>query len=97
MNADGSNQLRLTQTTYMDLAEQRLAGLEPRSDSNAAPAWSPDGTQLAFVSNRHGAWEIWLMNADGSNQHPLLTAETLAQNGITLQYNGADEQMLTWQ
>jgi len=33
-----------------------------------APAFSPDGTQLAFVSNQAGAsqFEIYLMNADGS-------------------------------
>jgi Tol biopolymer transport system component len=96
MNADGSNEQRLTQTTYMDWAEQRLAGQEPRSHNNAAPTWSPDGTQLAFLSDRSGAWEIWLMNADGSNPHVLLTANTLAQNGIALQYAGVDEQMLTW-
>ena len=31
-----------------------------------APAWSPDGRQIAFYSERDGNWEIYLMNADGS-------------------------------
>ena len=35
------------------------------ADSN--PAWSPDGTRLAFASARDGNSEIYVMNADGSN------------------------------
>jgi|GEM_PF-2687352 Tol biopolymer transport system component len=30
------------------------------------PAWSPDGTRLAFVSNRTGRYELYVANADGS-------------------------------
>jgi len=32
------------------------------------PAWSPDGKQLAFASFRDGNYEIYIMNADGSDQ-----------------------------
>ena len=35
------------------------------------PAWSPDGRKLAFVSQRDGNAEIYVMNADGSAQENL--------------------------
>lgn len=40
------------------------------------PTWSPDGSQIAFYSNRAtGRRQLWIMNADGSNQRPLLEDE----------------------
>jgi len=57
INADGSERRRLT--------------LDPAQDAD--PAWSPDGTKIAFVRhsgpNNHG--EIFVMNADGSDQRRL--------------------------
>ena len=35
--------------------------------SNYMPVFSPDGTQIAFMSNRDGNPEIYVMNRDGSN------------------------------
>ena len=36
------------------------------SNQNYLPAWSPDGSRIAFTSNRDGNPEIYVMNRDGS-------------------------------
>ncbi len=40
--------------------------LSNHSGEDSYPAWSPDGTQIAFESLRDGNWEIYVMGADGS-------------------------------
>lgn len=51
MNADGSNQVNLTNNPALD----------------AAPVWSPDGSKIVFASDRDGGnRNIWVMNADGT-------------------------------
>ncbi len=55
MNADGSNQTRLTFSQYAD----------------NEPVLSPDGTQIVFVSQRAGGHKLFIMNTDGSDQHQL--------------------------
>lgn len=41
----------------------------PSGALNVEPAPSPDGTKLAFSSDRSGHPMIWIMNVDGSNVH----------------------------
>jgi Tol biopolymer transport system component len=57
MNHDGSNVNQLTH--------------DPAEDHS--PVWSPDGSKIAFVSNRTGDSEIYVMNADGNDQTRLTT------------------------
>jgi Tol biopolymer transport system component len=44
------------------------------------PAWSPDGTRIAFVTTRNGRAEIFVMQADGSDQKTLVSRP----NGSTI-------------
>lgn len=79
MNSDGSGQTFLTQTPP-------IQGTTPVN--NVAPAWSPDGSRIAFLTDREGSWRIYVMNADGSNQRKLLD--------IAVQYDYAAERVLDW-
>lgn len=36
-----------------------------------APAWSPDGQQIFFVKDPMGAAQLFVMNANGTNQHAI--------------------------
>jgi len=61
--------------------------------SNVAPAWSPDGKYLAFLSNRDGLWRIYVMSADGTGQRPMF-GDQLDRLGI--RYEWASERVISW-
>jgi CxxC motif-containing protein (DUF1111 family) len=44
--------------------------------SDFTPAWSPDGTKIAFISQRTGIWQIYTMNTDGTNQTNITNSST---------------------
>ncbi len=90
LNADGSGRVQLTQTPLWVTSQPDA----PKAWNNVAPAWSPDASQIIFLTDRTGRWEIWVMNADGSNPHPLFSNEVNAQ--LQLEYNFVDERGLSW-
>jgi TolB protein len=69
MNADGIGQTQLTSDP------------QPKDQ---VPDWSPDGSKIAYLADTHGiadtvspSWgDIWVMNADGSGQHPITKGAT---------------------
>jgi Tol biopolymer transport system component len=64
-----------TQVCLMDLGSGKVQPLLPGESSGLMdPTWSPDGAQIAFVSNRSGTSEIWAVDVDGSNLHQLTQA-----------------------
>jgi Tol biopolymer transport system component len=52
----------------MDLETGEVFSLSQDNNWDSQPAWSSDGSQIVFISTRNGPYQIWTMDADGSNQ-----------------------------
>ena len=64
---------RVENGTWQD--DARLTRLTQHPAADHSPAWSPDDNVIAYVTGRHGATEIYVMQADGSGQARLTTNE----------------------
>ena len=84
LNSNGAGLKRLTGS------ESVLAG--PTYD-NVAPEWSPDCTQIVFLTNRDGKWRPYSMNADGTNQRPFMP---VVMDGLTFQYGYSSDRIFDW-
>jgi SH3-like domain-containing protein len=85
INPDGSDVFALTrpETTLVD-----------QLPSNAAPAFSPDGQHIVYISNRTadeeaGPWRLWVMDNGGGNKRPLPI-------DIAIDYNFSSDQVVSW-
>lgn len=83
MRADGSDIEKLTGDSGWD----------------SIPAWSPDGKEIAFVSDRDGNLELYVMNADGSDQTRLTerlreedSRPTWSPDGSEIAFGGTTEE-----
>jgi len=64
MNSDGSN---VGQLTFPNPARDTITGHVIDTTSNFHPAWSPDGTKIAFASTRDTNSQIYVMDPNGFN------------------------------
>ena len=58
----------------MNLADLTVYNLTSDPAFDGAPAWSPDGSTIAFVSDRTGIPELYRVNDDGTGLVRLTTA-----------------------
>lgn len=57
INSDGTGSTQLTE--------------DPTHRNSDDPSWSPDGKKILFSTGRSGRNELWIMDADGSNERRL--------------------------
>lgn len=76
VSTQGGEPAKLTEDRFMDVA----------------PIWTPDGSQIAFLSNRYGDFQVWNMNPDGSARELFsdieggINAFQIAPNGKNMLY-----------
>jgi len=64
--------------TIGDVTDDRSLFAISTDGRDISPVWSPDGTKIAFGFSQHDHWEIYVMNADGSNRVRLTQEEPFA-------------------
>ena len=79
----GYGRTRLTKSPFFEAPQ-----------NSVSPTWSPDGRWIAFLTDRRGKWEIWVMRSDGSQERPLFSPRVL--EGIEFHYEAMSEQVLGW-
>jgi dipeptidyl aminopeptidase/acylaminoacyl peptidase len=81
VNSDGSGLIALTHPG--DFIE------DPRALQHVAPAWSPDGGHIVYLSDESGDWALYVMDADGGNARKLPI-------DATTDYQFQGEQVVDW-
>ncbi len=65
---------------FPELTEwRRVTGGPGKADGTAGMAWLRDG-RIVYTSSTSGPSQLWIVNADGSNEHQLTTAVPVALN-----------------
>jgi Tol biopolymer transport system component len=70
MSADGDGESRLTEGETGDPSSPRQLFFE------VEPAWSPDGTRIAFASKRSGTFDLYVVDATGEGMRRLTSTRT---------------------
>jgi len=92
-NMDGDNEIYL-------LTAKRLTQLTDNSWQDEFPVWSPDGTKIAFTANPEGNYNIYTMQADGSDIIQVTDFSTQEKeptwfpDGFTIAYTREEKKIL---
>jgi TolB protein len=81
MDPDGSGRAAVTDAPTNDVVD---------------PVWSPDGTKIAFTVYSGSSWDVYVVNADGSEQRALAnspldeTGPEWSPDGSLVAYSAAE-------
>src|SRR3954453_1145197 len=51
-------------------------------EANSRPRWSPDSKRIAYISDRGGSSQIWMMDPDGGNAKQITNLSTEADGHL---------------
>ncbi len=83
VSPDGQWVAFMQSTNQEDIAVARLDGTQYRRLTDdrfrdRGPVWSPDGKEIAFYSDRGGAYQVWTIRPDGSGLKQLVKVDGAA-------------------
>lgn len=76
----------------LDVATEQARDLTPAKKSERTPQWSPDGKTLAFLSNRDGKTQVYIMPIGGGDAAKL----TSQKNGVSSFHWSPDGKMIAY-
>ena len=82
-----------TRIVKIPISWRRTDHLTSGDNFDGAPAWSPDGTNIAFASTKAGTSAVWLIRPDGSRLYPVNNSTP----GVNLMTRWTPEGHLMWQ
>lgn len=80
----------------MDLETGRARPLTQTDAYHTYPAWSPDGSQIAYVSTESGGVDLFVMDEDGANSQQLtvniqrVASPSWSPDGTMIVFSGGD-------
>lgn len=72
----------------IDLETNEIQLLTKARGTSEQPSWSPDGSQIAFMSDRDGDWDIYIMNSDGTGKDVNLLKNTTSERWPSWSHDG---------